>query len=95
MPFARINCFRNQSISTDSIEFALPKQSHVKLEIFNTLSQRVTALVNETRSAGYYTENFDASGLPSGVYFYRLQAGDASTGSAQNFVSTKKLILLR
>jgi len=44
-------------------------------------------LVDETRPAGYYSERFDANGLASGVYLYRLQAGD--------FVDTKKLLLLK
>ncbi len=44
-------------------------------------------LIDETRQAGYYSEQFDATGLASGLYFYRLQAGD--------FVDTKKLLLLK
>jgi hypothetical protein len=58
-----------------------------KLEVYNVLGQRVATLVDETKSAGYYAEQFDATDLVSGVYFYRLQAGD--------FVDTKKLLLLR
>jgi hypothetical protein len=69
------------------IQFALPKESHVRLEIFNLLGERVKTLVDETRQAGYHSERFDATGLASGLYFYRLQAGD--------FVATKKLLLLR
>jgi len=61
--------------------------AHVTLSIFNTLGQQVATLVNETQDAGYHDARFDASGLASGVYFYRMQAG--------NFIQAKKLLLLR
>ncbi len=59
----------------------------MKFEIYNTLGERIATLVDDTRPAGYYSEQFDATGLASGVYYYRLQAGD--------FVDAKKLLLLR
>jgi hypothetical protein len=55
--------------------------------VFNLVGQRVAALVEEEKEAGYHEIRFDASGLSSGVYFYRLQARD--------FVQTRKLLLLR
>jgi hypothetical protein len=70
-----------------AISFALPKASTVELKIFNLLGQEVATLLNEEKTSGIYQVEFDASTLPSGVYFYRLQAGD--------FVQTKKMILLR
>ena len=69
------------------IQFALPKANHVKLELYNALGERIETLVDETRQAGYYSEHFDATGLASGLYFYRLQSGD--------FIDTKKLLLLK
>ena len=69
------------------IQFALPKASHVRLEVYNALGERIATLVDDTRQAGYYSEQFDATGLASGLYFYRLQAGD--------FLDTKKLLLLK
>ena len=51
------------------------------------LGKEIAVLVNESKVAGIYEVNFDASGLSSGVYFYKLEAG--------NFVKTKKMILLR
>ena len=69
------------------IEYALPEDSRVRLEVYNILGQRVATLVDETQSAGYYSERFDATGLASGLYFYHLQSGD--------FVGTKKLLLLK
>jgi hypothetical protein len=59
----------------------------VKLEVFDVLGRKVATLVNEAQSAGTHNITFNASGLSSGVYFYRLQAG--------NFSSTQKMILIK
>jgi hypothetical protein len=59
----------------------------VKLEVFDVLGKKVATLVNERQSAGTHNITFNASGLSSGVYFYRLQAG--------NFSSTQKMILIK
>jgi regulation of enolase protein 1 (concanavalin A-like superfamily) len=60
------------------IEFALPKESRVTLEVFNLLGQRVAILVDEVRSAGYHVVSFNASSLPSGLYLYRMVADQTS-----------------
>ena len=70
-----------------TIEFALPKASFVTLKVYNLLGEQVAMLVAEKRLAGIHKVSWDASGLASGVYCYRLQAGE--------FMQTKKLILLR
>ena len=70
-----------------TIRYALPQRSHVTLSVFNTLGQEVASLANETQEAGYHDVKFDGSGLASGVYFYRLRAGD--------YVASKRLILVR
>jgi hypothetical protein len=70
-----------------SIQFGLPEASDVTLEVYTMLGQKVAMLVNENRNAGYHTVNFDASNLSSGMYIYRIQAG--------NFVQTRKLTLLK
>ncbi len=69
------------------IPFSIPIGGHVTLVIYNSLGQRVASLVDAEVEVGYHEVKFDASRLASGVYFYRLQAG--------NFVQTKKLLLLR
>ena len=74
-------------LPSTQIQYALPKTAHVTLEIYNGLGERIGTLIDETRQAGYYSEQFDATGLASGLYFYRLQAGD--------FVDTKKLLRLK
>ena len=70
-----------------TIRYALPNRAHVTLSVFNTLGQQVATLVNETQDAGFHDVWFGASGLASGVYFYRLRAGD--------YVATKRLLLLK
>jgi hypothetical protein len=70
-----------------TIRYGLPHKSHVTLTVFNTLGQQVATLVEGEQEAGYHEVKFDASGLSSGVYFYRLTAG--------SYVETKKLLLVR
>lgn len=70
-----------------AISYQLSAFSHVTLKIFDILGNEVSTLVNENQRAGYYKINFNAGNLSSGVYFYRLQAG--------NFVSSKKMIVLK
>lgn len=79
--------FPNPFNPSTVIRFGLPQQAHVKLEIFNTLGQRVAVLADETYAAGFQSVSFNAAGLTSGVYVYRLTAGD--------FVETRKLLLLK
>jgi hypothetical protein len=77
---------------TTKIRYTIPSAGTslmklVQLKVYDVLGNEVAALVDEYKEAGAYEENFDASGLASGMYLYRLQAGD--------FISTKKLILIR
>ena len=69
------------------IEFALPKSCPAKLEIFNILGQRVTTLVDRQMEAGYHKVTWDGARFASGIYLYRLQAGD--------FVESKKMMLVK
>ncbi len=57
------------------IRFDLPESVHVRLDVYNSLGQRVATLINETKGAGSYEVNFDAGNLSSGNYLYRLEAG--------------------
>jgi hypothetical protein len=79
--------FPNPFNPSTTIRYGLPSRTHVTLTIFNTLGQQVATLVEGEEEAGYHEAVFDGSGLASGVYLYRLQAGD--------FLQTRKLILLR
>ncbi len=69
------------------INYQLPEAAMVSLVVYDVLGSEVANLVNGVKSAGYYQVMFDGSNLPSGVYFYRLQAG--------TFSETKKLILMK
>ncbi|HTR98105.1 MAG TPA: DUF3160 domain-containing protein [Bacteroidota bacterium] len=70
-----------------TIGFILPRRTAVTLGIYNSLGQCVATLVNGVLDAGYHAAHFDGAGLASGVYFYRLRAGD--------FVQTKGLVLMK
>ncbi|MBN2365374.1 MAG: T9SS type A sorting domain-containing protein [Calditrichaeota bacterium] len=70
-----------------TIKFDLPKTTQVIMKVFNILGEEVTTLVSDRLSAGSYSYDWDASNLASGVYLYRLQAGD--------YVETRKMILMR
>ena len=69
------------------ISYQLPMNSHVELTVYDVLGREVATLVNEKQTAGTHSVNFNASNLPSGVYFYRMQSGAVS--------ETKKLILIK
>ncbi len=70
-----------------TISYALPKATHVSLNVYNTLGEAVGELVNEEKPAGAYAVRWDAINLPSGIYFYRLKAGE--------FAQTRKMVYLR
>jgi hypothetical protein len=70
-----------------SISFSLPFKSFVSLKVFDVIGRQVATLVFKELPTGNHTEQWNAQGMPSGVYFYRLQAGA--------FTQTKKLVLLR
>ncbi len=72
---------------TTVIEFRVPSSGFVSLKIYDVLGRNVATLVNERQNAGDHSVTFNASNLPSGVYFYRLTAGD--------FSKTKKMILAK
>jgi hypothetical protein len=57
------------------------------LKIYDVLGNELATLINEEKSAGNYSIEFDASNIPSGVYFYTLQAGE--------FIQTKKMVLMK
>jgi len=69
------------------IEFAMPKESRVRLEVYNMLGQKIATLVDEVKTAGYHAVRFDATGLASGLYFYKLSTNEVSF--------LKKMMLLK
>ena len=69
------------------IDYSLPFDSKVSIQIFDALGREVITLVNDNQKAGYYTIDFNASNLSSGIYFYRMIASD--------FVAIKKMLLIK
>lgn len=72
---------------TTQINYSVPKTSLVTIKVYDILGKEVATLVNKEKTAGNYPVQFNATSLSSGVYFYRLQAGD--------YIETKKMILLK
>ena len=70
-----------------TIEYFIPEASKVSLKVYNSLGKEVAELLNESKSAGFYSINFDASSLISGNYSYKLESGKISI--------SKKLILIK
>ncbi len=85
--FALLQNHPNPFNPSTTIRFDLAADRDVALRVYNALGQVVAVLVAGRRAAGSYSVSWDASGYASGVYFYRLEAG--------NFVATKKLVVLK
>ena len=95
--FTLENNYPNPFNPSTKINYTLPFNSKVTLEVYSITGERVGQLVNEEQSAGYYSVDFNSSflnkNISSGVYFYRMTAVDKSTGN--NFSSIKKMLLLK
>ena len=85
--FDLFNNYPNPFNPSTRIRFAVPEISNVKIEVYNLTGEKVTTLINEIKSAGYYEVNFNAVKLASGIYFYRIEAG--------SFIQVKKMLLLK
>jgi len=70
-----------------TIKYSIPEDGFVKLAVYNMLGEEVATIVNATQKAGRYEINFNAAGLSSGVYVYRIEAA--------NFTASKKLMLMK
>jgi len=70
-----------------TISYSLAADENVSLKVYDIMGREIAELVNEDQVAGTYSKDFDASLLASGMYFYKISAG--------NFVSTKKMVLLK
>jgi len=85
--FALEQNYPNPFNPVTTISYSLPIKSLVELVIYNALGEKVNQLVKEKKEAGTYEITWYAEQLPSGIYFYRLQAGD--------FIETKKMLLMK
>ncbi len=79
--------FPNPFNPTTTIRYAIARSGWTQLKIFNVLGREVATLVNEVKQPGTYSVQWDASGVPSGVYYYRMQSGE--------YMSAKKMLVLK
>jgi hypothetical protein len=70
-----------------NINFAIPQNEFVTLKVFDILGRETAVLISKNLTAGSYTVDFNASNLSSGIYFYRLEAG--------NYFDTKRMVLVK
>jgi hypothetical protein len=85
--FILMSNYPNPFNSSTTIEYSIPQIQFVTLKVYDQLGREVATLVNEEKTPGKYEVTFNGGNLPSGVYLYRMQAG--------NYSETKKLILLK
>jgi hypothetical protein len=93
--FQLMQNYPNPFNPTTTISYQIPVAGYVSLKVYDILGRAISTLVNGELEAGYHEVNFDASKLSSGIYFYRLQAGDPSLRSGQSFVDMKKMMLIK
>jgi photosystem II stability/assembly factor-like uncharacterized protein len=85
--FSLSNNFPNPFNPSTKIKYSVPQSSNVIIKVFDILGSEIETLVSEEKPAGTYEIIWYAEGLPSGVYFYQLKAGD--------FIQTKKMVLMK
>jgi len=79
--------YPNPFNSSTVISYTILQEGLVSLKVFNAIGEEVATLVNEIKQTGNYSVNYEATGLPSGIYFYRFQTG--------SFVEIKKMVLMK
>jgi len=85
--FSLAQNYPNPFNPTTTIQYAIPSAEHVTIKVYNEIGEEVRTLVDENKEAGQYKATFNGSGLASGIYYYRISAG--------NFIKVKKLMLLK
>jgi len=85
--YALYQNYPNPFNPVSKIKYDIPQISFVTIIVYDVLGSEITTLVNEERPIGSYEVEFEATGLPSGIYFYRIQAG--------SFIETKKMVLMK
>ncbi len=90
-----IGCYPNPFNPTTTIQYTLPVNSNVKIEIFNILGSHIKTLLNDVKSSGTYRISFSRSDLASGIYFYKIIATPINRIAENAFVRTGKMELLK
>jgi len=85
--FSLFQNYPNPFNPNTKIRYSVPQSSNVVIKVFDILGNEIAILVNEEKAVGYYELEFNATALPSGIYFYQLNAGE--------FINTKKMILIK
>jgi hypothetical protein len=85
--FALFQNYPNPFNPNTKIKYQIPKESRIIIRVYDIIGAEVLLLLDEEKEAGRYSIEFNAAGLPSGIYFYRFQAG--------SFVETKKMVLMK
>lgn len=101
--FELLQNYPNPFNPSTTIAYTLPRSAHVRLKVFNVLGEEVAELVNGEIVAGFHEALWQADALPSGVYFYRLQARQIDGGQARptggeglsTYAETRKFILMK
>ena len=86
-----VQIYPNPFKETSAIKYTIPFDSKVSVIVYDLSGKPVTTLVNEYKKAGLYTVNFNASGLSSGILYYKITA----ISKDQRFEQTNKMVLLR
>ena len=84
---ALLQNYPNPFNQSTNISFSIPSQSFVTLKIFDVVGREIATILSDKLDVGNYTREWNAKDFPSGIYFYRLQAG--------SFSETKKLVLIK
>ncbi|MBT8384053.1 MAG: T9SS type A sorting domain-containing protein, partial [Ignavibacteria bacterium] len=85
--YSLLQNYPNPFNPSTTIEFTLPAEGNVKLVLFDAVGKEVDVIAANDFSAGNHSINYNASNLPSGVYFYRIESG--------SFIQSKKMILMK
>lgn len=95
LTFALQQNYPNPFNPSTTIRYTLPEASHVRLSVYNLLGEEIAVLVNEQRQAGVYDQRFEASSLPSGTYFYRIEAQGQGAAQSKSYVQVRKMTIVK
>ncbi len=93
--FALEQNYPNPFNPSTTFRFSIPIQSKVVIKVYDILGSEIAILMDEEKSFGTYELSWNATKLPSGIYFYQLKTASPLTSSGQSFVETKKMLLLK
>jgi hypothetical protein len=90
--FALSQNYPNPFNPSTLINYSIPEEGHVRIEIYNVIGQRIATLINSEQKANTYEVTWNAAGYASGIYFYSI---NALSNSGKNYFAVKKMLLLK